>query len=137
MTAAAQLLTEYDAWVERQALVPRTRSAYRRWVHELVEHLEAGDELTAFLAQDGEHDRRAVVADWRRRLVDQRLAPSTINSRWPPWSWLGRRVGWVAAPLASGRAVGEIAGHGAGDRWRGRADEAKRTWISAPPCRSV
>jgi hypothetical protein len=79
MTAAAQLLTEYDAWVERQALVPRTRSAYRRWVHELVEHLEAGDELTAFLAQDGEHDRRAVVADWRRRLVDQRLAPSTIN----------------------------------------------------------
>ena len=66
-------------WLERQALATRTRSSYRRWVGELVAHLDAGDELVAFLAPDGEHDRRAVLGDWRRRLVDRRLAPSTVN----------------------------------------------------------
>jgi integrase len=35
--------------------------------------------LERFFAPDGEHDRRAAVADWRRRLVDRRLAPSTVN----------------------------------------------------------
>jgi hypothetical protein len=32
-----------------------------------------------FLARDGEHDRRALLGDWRRRLVDRTLAPSTVN----------------------------------------------------------
>jgi site-specific recombinase XerD len=49
-------------------------------VRELVdEHLAASGELGAFLAPDGEHDRRAVLGDWRRRLVDRGLAPSTVN----------------------------------------------------------
>jgi len=76
---ADQVLADYDRWLERQALAARTRSSYRRWVGELVAHLDAGDELVAFLAPDGEHDRRAVLGDWRRRLVDRRLAPSTVN----------------------------------------------------------
>ncbi len=46
---------------------------------ELVEHLAAGGELEAFLAPAGDDDRRALLADWRRRLVDRRLAPSTVN----------------------------------------------------------
>jgi hypothetical protein len=74
-----QVLSEYDGWLERQVLAVRTRSAYRRWVQEFVEHLEVGGELERFLGADGEHDRRSAVADWRRRLVDRRLAPSTVN----------------------------------------------------------
>lgn len=46
---------------------------------ELAVYLDAGDELQAFLAPDGEHDRHAVLGDWRRRLVDRGLAPSTVN----------------------------------------------------------
>ena len=76
---ADQVLADYDRWLERQALAARTRASYRRWVRELVDHLDAGDELEAFLARDGEHDRRAVLGDWRRRLVDRGLAPSTVN----------------------------------------------------------
>ena len=48
------MLDDYDAWLDRQALAARTRSAYRRWVRELVEHLVAGGELEAFVAPDGE-----------------------------------------------------------------------------------
>ena len=46
---------------------------------ELVAHLAASGELDAFLAVDGEDDRRALLGDWRRRLVDRGLAPSTVN----------------------------------------------------------
>ena len=45
----------------------------------MVAHLAAGGELDAFLAVDGEDDRRALLGDWRRRLVDRGLAPSTVN----------------------------------------------------------
>src|SRR3954453_21031434 len=79
MRSAAEVLDAYDTWLAGQALAPRTRSAYRRWVLELLEHLAAGDELDAFLAPAGDDDRRAVLADWRRRLVDRRLAPPTVN----------------------------------------------------------
>ena len=79
MLSAADVLDAYEAWLGRQALAPRTRSAYRRWVIELLEHLTAGDELDAFLASSGGDDRRALLADWRRRLVDRQLAPSTVN----------------------------------------------------------
>jgi len=79
MRSAAHVLDAYGEWLDRQALAARTRSAYRRWVAELLEHLVAGDELDAFLAPAGDDDRRAVLADWRRRLVDRRLAPSTVN----------------------------------------------------------
>lgn len=48
-------------------------------MRELVAHLTAGGELEAFLAVDGEDDRRALLGDWRRRLVDLGLAPSTVN----------------------------------------------------------
>jgi site-specific recombinase XerD len=65
--------------MERQALAARTRASYRRWVGELAVHLDAGDELHAFLAPDGDRDRRAVLGDWRRRLVDRGLAPSTVS----------------------------------------------------------
>ena len=70
---------QYDRWLKRQALAARTRSSYRRWVRELVAHLAAGGELDVFLAVAGEDDRRALLADWRRRLVDRGLAPSTVN----------------------------------------------------------
>jgi len=76
---ADQVLADYDRWLDRQALAARTRAGYRRWVRELVEHLDAGDELEGFLSRDGEHDRRAVLGDWRRRLIDRGLAPSTVN----------------------------------------------------------
>lgn len=76
---ADQVLADYDRWLERQPLAARTRSSYRRWVGELVAHLGAGDERQRFLASDGEDDRRAVLGDWRRRLVDRGLAPSTVN----------------------------------------------------------
>jgi hypothetical protein len=77
--SADQILADYDRWLQRQALAARTRASYRRWVSELVAHLDAGDELRMFLARDGEHDRRALLGDWRRRLVDRTLAPSTVN----------------------------------------------------------
>ncbi|MGH2946709.1 MAG: tyrosine-type recombinase/integrase [Solirubrobacteraceae bacterium] len=76
---ADQVLADYDRWLERQALAARTRASYRRWVRELTAHLVAGDELEGFLATDGEHDRRAALGDWRRRLVDRGLAPTTVN----------------------------------------------------------
>ncbi len=76
---ADKVLDGYDRWVERQALATRTRASYRRWVSELVENLSAGGELDKFLAVDGEDDRRALLGDWRRRLVDRGLAPSTVN----------------------------------------------------------
>ncbi|MGH2947508.1 MAG: tyrosine-type recombinase/integrase [Solirubrobacteraceae bacterium] len=76
---AEQVLADYDRWLERQALAARTRASYRRWVGELAAHLDAGGELECFLAPDGEHDRRAVLGDWRRRLVDRGFAPSTVN----------------------------------------------------------
>src|SRR3954470_11929346 len=79
MLVAARVLDAYGEWLERQALAARTRSAYRRWVAELLEHLVAGGELDAFLAPASDDDRRAALTDWRRRLVDRRLAPSTVN----------------------------------------------------------
>jgi hypothetical protein len=48
-------------------------------VRELVARLATGGELDAFLAVDAEDDRRAVLGDWRRRLVDRGLAPSFRN----------------------------------------------------------
>jgi hypothetical protein len=78
--SAEHVLADYDRWLDRQALAARSRASYRRWVRELVdEQLAATGELGAFLAPDGEPDRRAVLGDWRRRLVDRGLAPSTVN----------------------------------------------------------
>ena len=79
MEFAEQLLIEYDAWLSRQALAQRTQAAYLRWARELVEHLAVAGELEAFVSPEGDDDRRALVSDWRRRLVDRRLAPSTVN----------------------------------------------------------
>ena len=79
MASVAQVADEYGEWLDRQALAARTRSAYRRWVTELLEHLDAEDELDAFLGAAGDDDRRAVLTDWRRRLVDRQLAPPTVN----------------------------------------------------------
>jgi hypothetical protein len=76
---ADQILADYDHWLDREALAARTRASSRRWVSEFVAHLDAGDELQTFLARDGEHDRRAVLGDWRRRLIDRGLAPSAVN----------------------------------------------------------
>jgi hypothetical protein len=70
------VLDSYSEWLDRQALAPRTRTAYRRWVADLLKHLAAGDELDGFLAPAGDDDRRAVwpigaagwsIVGWRRR----------------------------------------------------------------------
>jgi integrase len=66
--AGGQALTDYERWLERRALAPRTCASYRRWVGDLVSHLDAGGELEAFLAPERDHDRRALLGDWRRRL---------------------------------------------------------------------
>ena len=58
---------------------PAPAPATAAGVRELVAHLDAADELSAFLARDGEDERRAALGDWRRRLVDRGLAPSTVN----------------------------------------------------------
>jgi len=61
MRSAAHVLDAYGEWLDRQALAARTRSAYRRWVAELLEHPVAGGELDAFLAPAGDDDRRATT----------------------------------------------------------------------------
>jgi hypothetical protein len=70
----AEVLDSYQAWLDRQALRRAdARTAYRRWVTELVEHLVASAELDAFLADGGDADRRAhqpcrggAFGDWER-----------------------------------------------------------------------
>jgi hypothetical protein len=75
-------------------------------------HLAAGDELEGFLARDGEHDRRAALGDWRRRLVDRGLAPSTVNlalaaatSLLDSRALIAPRVPHVEVDLAAPRAL--------------------------------
>ena len=75
----SDILADYELWLAGTPLAARTRANYRRWVDELVEDLDAGDELAAFLSPAGEHERRALVTDWRRRLVNRGLAPATVN----------------------------------------------------------
>jgi integrase len=75
----SDILAHYELWLAGTPLADRTRTNYRRWVAELVEDLAAGEELAAFLSPAGEHERRALLTDWRRRLVDRGLAPATIN----------------------------------------------------------
>jgi len=77
--SSADILEHYDRWLASTPLAARTRTNYRRWVAELVDDLVAVDELAAFLAPAGGNDRRAVLTDWRRRLVDRGLAPATVN----------------------------------------------------------
>jgi len=50
---AANVLTDFDRWLECQALAKSTRCSYRRWVGELVAHLDAGGELQSFLTPEG------------------------------------------------------------------------------------
>jgi hypothetical protein len=78
-------------------------------VRELVAHLADGGELDAFLAVDGEDDRRAVLGDWRLRLVDRGLAPSTVNlALAAATSLLDARAASPACPARRGRpAAGE------------------------------
>ena len=73
------ILQDYDAWLTATPLAARSRTNYRRWVAELVDDLAAGGELAGFVNPAGEHDRRGVLIDWRRRLVDRGLAPATVN----------------------------------------------------------
>src|SRR3954451_9338341 len=109
MGSAAEVLDGYGDWLDRQALAARTRSAYRRWVAELLEHLVAGEELDAFLAPAGDDDRRAVLVDWRRRLV----GPAACAFDGEPRS--GRRD--VASRLARAARAG-------GPPCRGRPERA-------------
>jgi hypothetical protein len=81
-------------------------------VRELVAELAAGGELDAFLAVDGEDDRRAVLGDWRRRLVDRGLAPSTVNlALAATTSLLDSRA--LLAPLRCAGGGRSLAGEGA------------------------
>jgi hypothetical protein len=67
-------------WLRPQALAARTRGSYRRAeCASSSSILSLATSSKGLLARDREHDRRAVLGDWRRRLVDHGLAPSTLN----------------------------------------------------------
>jgi hypothetical protein len=68
MIVAADVLAEYDVWFERRAPSAGAAqgSAYRRWLRELVEHLQSGDELEASLAVGGWRCGRS-TSRWPRR----------------------------------------------------------------------
>ena len=72
----------YERWLSEQRLSAATRRSYRRWVAELLEDLAAADPELGVLGGRGAkagREREAALRDWRRRLVDRRFAPSTIN----------------------------------------------------------
>jgi len=76
------VLVRYDGWLSEQRLSVATRRSYRRWVAELLEDLAGGDPQLRVLDGRGVkvgREREAAFRDWRRRLVDRRLAPSTVN----------------------------------------------------------
>ena len=78
----ARMLARYDRWLSEQRLSAATRRSYRRWVAELLEDLAAADPELGVLGGRGAKAAReceAAFRDWRRRLVDRRLAPSTVN----------------------------------------------------------
>ncbi len=84
----------------------QTPFGYRRWVRELVAHLAAGGKLTRSWRSTGRMTGRAVLGDWRRRLIDRDLAPSTVNralaaatSLLDSRALLARRVPRVNDPL--------------------------------------
>lgn len=64
--------------VRRSPLAARAR--YWRWVTELAAHLDAGDELGAFLAPDGELDRRACSATGAGDSSTAAIIPSTTHT---------------------------------------------------------
>ena len=78
----ARVMVRYERWLYEQRLSAATRRSYRRWVAELLEDLAGGDAELGVLGGRGAkagREREAALRDWRRRLVDRRLAPSTIN----------------------------------------------------------
>lgn len=77
-----RVMGRYERWLSEQRLSAATRRSYRRWVAELLEDLAAADPELGVLGGRGAkagREREAALRDWRRRLVDRRLAPSTIN----------------------------------------------------------
>jgi integrase len=95
---SSDILAAYELWLTGTPLATRTRANYRRWVAEL-EDLAAGDELAAFLSPADEHDRRALLTNWRRRLVDRGLEPATINLAAAATSLLDSRA--LASPTVA------------------------------------
>jgi integrase len=78
----AGMLARYDRWLSEQRLSAATRRSYRRWVAELLEDLAGADAELGILNGRGAkavREREAELRDWRRRLVDRRPAPSTVN----------------------------------------------------------
>jgi hypothetical protein len=75
-------MARYERWLSEQRLSAATRRSYRRWVVELLEDLVGADPQLGVLSGRGVtagREREATLRDWRRRLVDRRLAPSTVN----------------------------------------------------------
>ena len=72
------MMARYERWLSEQRLSAATRRSYRRWVLELLEDLAGADPQLGVLSGRGvTAGREAAFRDWRRRLVDRRLAPST------------------------------------------------------------
>ena len=75
-------MARYERWLSEQRLSAATRRSYRRWVVELLEDLAGADPQLGVLSGRGVRagrEREAALRDRRRRLVDRRLAPSTVN----------------------------------------------------------
>ncbi len=51
--AAAKVIRDYETWLRRLMLAPRTKVAYRRWVRELVDELAGVGGLESFVRADG------------------------------------------------------------------------------------
>jgi site-specific recombinase XerC len=78
----ARVMARYERWLSEQRLSAATRRSYRRWVVELLDDLAGADSELRVLSGRGVtagREREAALRDWRRRLVDRRLAPSTVN----------------------------------------------------------
>jgi hypothetical protein len=75
----------YYEWATRapseRALTDAWLTERIRAIHEAHRGVHGAPRIHADLrlARDGADDRRAVLGDWRRRLLDAGLAPSTVN----------------------------------------------------------
>ncbi len=111
----AEVLTGYEAWLARQALSPRTRAEYRRWVRLFCAWLSDGADERA-LGADPLVDLAArdyAARDFKRFLkVERALGPASVNLGLAAVDHLYRHLGLGRAnvrreslPVAAPRAL--------------------------------